>query len=87
MIKKFLLIGGLSVLMSTSCMLSQEYQLTGKPIGTKVGVAKSSWLLSGEFGVKDAAKNGGITKIGAVEITVKHFAIVFNRCTTKVYGE
>lgn len=82
MIKKFLLIAGVSVTMMTSCILSQTYQITGNPIGTKTGVAKSNVVGTGDFGIKAAAKNGNITKIGAVEVTMRNSIII-----TKVYGE
>ncbi len=83
--KKTLLICGVSCAMLSSCMVSQSYQITGAPIGTKTGKAKSKFIGNSDTSVLAAAKNGKITKIGAVEITNKVFIIPIT--TTKVYGE
>ena len=76
---------GIASWLLSSCVLSQSYQITGNPIGTKTGVAKSNVIGTGDFGIKAAAANGKITKIGAVEITTKAFLTV--KTITKVYGE
>lgn len=63
-------------------------------IGPKVGEAKSSiilglWSSKGEQNnIKEAAKNGGITKVNQVEYINKAIlgGLVIN-CTTRVYGE
>lgn len=68
-----------------SCTVERTYQLTGAPIGTKTGVSKSSIIGDSDFSISTAAKNGKITKIGAVEITTKVF--IFPKVITKVYGE
>ncbi len=69
----------------TSCTVSRSIQLTGEPMGTKKGVAKSSILGNSDFSLKKAAKNGNVKTIGAVEVTTKVFVLPF--ITTKVYGE
>jgi hypothetical protein len=68
-----------------SCMVSRSYSLTGQPIGTKTGVAKSKIIGNSDTSLKKAADNGKITVIGAVEITTKFFIFPFTK--TKVYGE
>lgn len=83
--RKTLLIAGLIGLMS-SCTTFRDYQITGQPIGTKTGVAKSKIFGSSDFSVKKAAENGDITKIGAVEVTTKLY-FIFPITKTKVYGE
>lgn len=82
--KKILFMAGVAF-MFTSCTISQSYQLTGEPIGTKVGLAKSKIIGDSDTSIKKAAENGKITKIGAVEITTKIF--IFPITKTKVYGE
>ena len=69
----------------TSCTISQSYQLTGQPIGSKTGLAKSKIIGDSDTSISTAAKNGKITTIGAVEITTKIFIIPITK--TKVYGE
>ena len=83
--KKLIFSIGIATWLLSSCVVSQTYQITGNPIGTKSGVAKSSAIGTGDFGIKAAAANGKITKIGAVEITQKVFITI--KTITKVYGE
>lgn len=83
--KKLLLVAGIAGSMLTSCMISQTYQLTGAPIGTKTGVAKTSIIGDSDHSISTAAKNGGIKVIGAVEITTKQM-VIFPVTKTKVYG-
>lgn len=83
--KKLIFSFGIAVWLLSSCVVSQTYQITGNPIGTKTGVAKSNVVGTGDFGIKAAAANGKITKIGAVEVTQKVFFTV--KTITKVYGE
>ena len=82
--KKLLFMAGVAIIAS-SCTISQTDQLTGQPIGSKVGVAKSSIIGNSDASVKAAADNGKIAVIGAVEITTKIF--IFPVTKTKVYGE
>jgi hypothetical protein len=82
---KKLFIMAFSILALSSCMVSQTYQLTGEPMGTKTGVAKSKIIGDSDTSIKAAAANGKITVIGAVEVTTKLF--FFPIITTRVYGE
>jgi hypothetical protein len=56
-----------------SCVLYSEHYATGNPIGTKIGTMKKARLKK-DFatGVAYAAKNGGISKIGSVDL--KYYA-------------
>ncbi|MDA3882538.1 MAG: hypothetical protein PF481_04600 [Bacteroidales bacterium] len=86
MIKNALIIVGVAVVMMTSCVVSQSYQLTGNPMGKKSGEASTNIFGTGDYSIKTAANKGNINKIGAVEITVKTYIFGF-KTTTKVYGE
>lgn len=79
--KKTIFIGGF-LLVFTSCTISRDYQITGQPIGTKSGVAKSKIIGNSDTSIKKAAENGNITKIGAVEFQRKLI-----RTKTVVHGE
>lgn len=70
----------------SSCTVARQYQITGQPIGTKTGVAKSKIFGSFDISLKTAAENGGITRIGAVETTTKIYFLLPVYITT-VYGE
>lgn len=70
------------ILTFSSCTISRDYQITGQPIGTKTGVAKSRIFGNSDTSIKKAAENGNITKIGAVEYQRKLF-----RTKTVVHGE
>jgi hypothetical protein len=70
------------ILIFSSCTISREYQITGQPIGTKTGVAKSRIFGNSDTSIKKAAENGNITKIGAVEYQRKLF-----KTKTVVHGE
>jgi hypothetical protein len=52
----------------TSCITGSYHHTTGNPIGTKEGYVKSKNLMSSDAGLAAAAKKGGITKIGSVDI-------------------
>ena len=84
MLKKSIYVGLLAIGLG-SCVVSQSYQLTGQPVGTKVGVAKTTFK-NRDYTVRTAAKNGKIETIGAVEIRVSMFLIITFFKTT-VYGE
>jgi hypothetical protein len=75
----------LLALTASSCTVSRVYQLTGQPIGSKTGVAKSKIIGNSDTSLKKASENGNITVIGAAEITTKFFIFTFTK--TKVYGE
>jgi hypothetical protein len=82
--KTFLMMGLIATI--SSCTIYRDYQITGEPIGTKTGVAKSKIFGSTDFTIKTAAENGDISKIGAVEISTKMY-FIFPITKTKVYGE
>jgi hypothetical protein len=65
----------------SSCTVMNDIQITGAPIGTKSGKAKGAKVTA-----QNAALNGKITKIGAVQTTWKLFVII-PVTTVKVYGE
>jgi len=71
----------------SSCMVYESYSVTGNPIGTKEGVAKTK-LFSKDLDVsmKSAAKNGKIQKIGSVDIKTKAY-VFFLITKTTVTGE
>lgn len=52
----------------TSCVIGSRHFTTGNPIGTKEGYVKSKNFMSSDAGFAAAAKKGGITKIGSVDI-------------------
>lgn len=54
--------------MMSSCVIYTEHVVTQNSIGTKVGEIKKTTVKKDFGGVAEAAKNGGITKIGAVDI-------------------
>ena len=77
---------GLVSLSLTSCV-STTYMLTDNEIGTKTGVAKvRPFKKDADFSIEAACRNGGITKIGTVEVKSKFF-ILFGTITTTVTGE
>jgi hypothetical protein len=82
--KKLLFAGFISASMLSSCVISHNVELTGQPIGTKVGVSKVGPFIGKDSSVKAAAENGKITTIGAWERTTKVFLITWT--VTRVYG-
>lgn len=71
----------------SSCVVSESYSVTGNPIGTKKGVAKShSFSKNFDVSMKTAAKNGKIQKIGSVDTKTKAYLILIVSKTT-VTGE
>lgn len=82
---KKLFIAGAAVALMASCTVSRNYQLTGQPMGTKEGVAKSKIFGNSDTSIRTAAEKGKITTIGAVEIITK--VVIFPITITKVYGE
>lgn len=75
-----------AVAMLGSCTVYRNYQLTGEPIGSKTGVAKSKIIGDQDYSVVTAAKNGDIKTIGAVEVKTKVY-LIFPITTTTVFGE
>ncbi len=67
--KRTLMILAAVPLLLSSCVMTREHYATGNPIGTKVGTMKKSRLKKDfQAGVAYAAKNGGISKIGSVDL-------------------
>lgn len=73
--KKFrfipLVVGALTLASLTSCVMSSAHYTTGNPVGTKVGfitVKPQGVKKVADAGISAAAKAGGITKIGTVDI-------------------
>ena len=69
----------------SSCVIYESHTVTGNPIGTKKGVAKSKIFKKPDVGMATAAKNGKITKIGSVDTRTTIFIIPFFK--TVVTGE
>jgi hypothetical protein len=69
-----------------ACTVSQSYQITGKPVGTKVGVSQTKpFAKAQDYTIRTAVKNGNIKTVGAVQVTQK---IVFiPTFKTTVFGE
>jgi len=82
---KFLMMAGSIMFVMSSCTIGQQYQVTGAPIGSKEGQAKTKIIGNSDFSVKAAAENGGITTIGAVQHTQK-MILIFPVSKTTVYG-
>lgn len=80
---------------SSCCSVNYPMYSSATPeLGTKVGEANSKTIFGfiGKGGptatLKDAAKNGGITKVNHVERTEKSiFFGLVKKHTTRVYGE
>lgn len=81
-IKFIAMVAALPLLVS-SCVIASTHRTTGNPIGTKEGFVKSKNLGSSDFGIGAAAKQGGITKIGSVDIKL----LSNGKITVKVTGE
>ena len=85
MILKKLVFAGIAGAILSSCTVAATHTATGNPVGTKVGVAKSKIFGDSDHSIQAAAKNGGITKIGSVDIVTKVF--IFPITKTVVTGE
>lgn len=91
-----LLVVGLTVLFISSCStVSPVAGATGK-VGSKTGEASQAFIFGfpgkGEGGIYQAAKNGGITTVGTVDLRVDYpaspvFASFYYVVTTVVSGE
>lgn len=51
----------------SSCLVMTEHRTTGNPIGSKEGYHKGR-LGDTEIGISVAAKKGGISKVGSVDV-------------------
>ena len=92
---------GFAVALLTSCAVTTPMLVTNNSVGTKVGVSKTvciggapgsartqyhGIILNNNFGVVEAAKNGKISKIGAVDVKVTNY-IFFQMKEMIVAGE
>jgi hypothetical protein len=78
------------VLMVSCTTVSPVGGATGK-VGKKVGTASATWLLypftlNGDFGIATAAKNGGISTVGTIDIKSENMFLM-GTITTIVTGE
>jgi hypothetical protein len=83
---KLLAIAPIAALALSSCV-AQYHMVTDNPIGNKVGEAKLGFFQKdADMSLEKAAKNGGITKIGLVQVKTTYILIIpFTK--TIVYGE
>ena len=66
----------------SSCSVTVPVTATSNPVGSKVGIAKSTQIMGffpdgGDLSVMSAAKNGGISKISTVDFKR---SLVFLHC-------
>lgn len=66
--KKIILPALLAMVTLSSCVVYTEHVVTANAVGTKVGELKKTVVKKDFGGVAEAAKKGGISKIGAVDI-------------------
>ena len=64
---------------------------TANGSGTKVGTSKCtsilSWVATGDASIEAAKKNGGITKVTAVDWHARNILGVYGEYTCTVYGD
>ena len=70
----------------SSCVVYESHSVTGNPIGSKKGVAKSKLFGKSDVTMMAAAKNGKISKIGSVD-TKTTIVVIFPVSKTVVTGE
>lgn len=92
------IIASLSIgLMLASCATINPVTATNNTVGAKEGTVEtvcvfgfggisSGFVLNKDYSVAAAAKNGGITKIGSVDLKVQNF-VFFTKNTLIVTGE
>ena len=90
----FVLVCTLAVMLLAACTTVQPVAGASGVVGSKVGEASQAFLgvfpFKGQGGVMQAAKNGGITKVGTVDIRINwpaSPAIPYFVVTTVVSGE
>lgn len=95
---KTLLVGGI-LIAATSCTTIRPLTATNNPIGDQVGRSKTTLVFgtasannletgistNKNFGVIEAAKKGGINKIGCVDIKTTNF-LIFQKVELIVRG-
>ena len=91
--KKILKLGIACVVASCaiSCATTRPITATSNAVGNKVGVAKTTRVLSlfggkDDVGINTAAKNGGITRISHVDAFQRNY-ILWSVYGVRVYGE
>lgn len=90
--KKFFL-SILVISLLTSCSVTVPVAATSNPVGSKVGISRTTQILGfhpdgGDVGIRKAAKNGGISKVSTVDF--KHslvFLWIVQTYETIVTGE
>ncbi len=90
--KKFAVVGlvAAAVLFASCTTVTPVAGATGK-VGSKVGMAKASWILypftlNGDMGIAAAAKAGGISTVGTVDFKSENMFLM-GSFTTIVTGE
>lgn len=76
----------------TSCSITLPISATSNPVGSKIGTAKASGFfgmiyMDADASIKQAAKNGGITKISTVDMKKTNFLGIFTGYECIVTGE
>lgn len=80
---KMLSLASAFAMLMTSCVVISTHETTGNPIGTKVGYIKGRTFGKLNTAVAEAAKKGGITKIGSVDIN--YYWSLFSQINAKYY--
>lgn len=75
-----------------SCATTTPITATSNPVGNKVGIAKTTRILTifggrSDVGINTAAKNGGITRISHVDAFQKSYLGIVTINGVRVYGE
>jgi len=80
-----------AVAVLVSCSITAPLNATSNPVGKKVGTSKSTVVLGLYFNqdhsIKEAAKNGGITKISTVDVKSTNVLFLYQTYETIVTGE
>lgn len=76
----------------SSCKMTVPVSATSNPIGSKVGTSDGigilGWLVFSEnTGIRQAAKNGGITKVSTVDFKMTNILGLFQKYECIVTGE
>ncbi|MCS6832820.1 MAG: TRL-like family protein [Flammeovirgaceae bacterium] len=90
--KAILALAALAMLSLSSCSLTLPVAATSNPVGSKVGTSKATGFFGILFfnqdaSIKEAAKNGGITKISTVDIKSGNILNLVVTYETIVTGE
>ena len=78
--------------MLSSCTITMPRTATSNPVGAKVGTSEADTFLflicfGGDYSIKTAAKNGGITRISTVDVKLFNVLNVYQKWTCLVSGE